>query len=79
MKLKNIPDNIRTKSIKEAQNEIKELITKLESNEINLEDSTEQYNRIVQLNSHIQEEFRKKAAEIKKTKINRNEKILQKE
>ena len=35
MKLKNIPDDIRAKSIKEAQSEIKEIIAKLENNEVN--------------------------------------------
>ena len=65
MKLKNIPADIRAKSIKEAQNEIKLIIEKLENAEINLEDSIEQYNRMMQLNYHIQEQFRKKANEIK--------------
>ena len=50
MKSKNIPADIRTKSIKEAQNEIKEIIEKLENTETNLEDSIEQYNRMIQLN-----------------------------
>ena len=35
MKSKNIPADIRTKSIKEAQNEIKEIIAELESTELN--------------------------------------------
>jgi len=75
MKLKNIPADIRTKSVKEAQNEIKELITELEKNNTNLESSTEQYNRIIQLNNHIQEKFRKKASEIKKATINKSGKF----
>ena len=66
MKSKNIPADIRAKSIKEAQNEIKEIMAKLENNETNLENSIEQYNRMIQLNYHIQEEFKKKATEIKK-------------
>ena len=60
MKSKNIPADIRTKSIKEAQNEIKELMEKLEKQETNLEESTEQYNRMVLLNHHIQDMFKKK-------------------
>ena len=67
MKLKNIPDDIRAKSIKEAQSEIKEIIAKLENNEVNLKNSIERYNRMMQLNYHIQEEFKKKAKEINKT------------
>ncbi len=65
MKLKNIPADIRAKSIKEAQNEIKEIITNLENNETNLEESMDKYNRMMELNYHIQEEFKKKAKEIK--------------
>ena len=65
MKLKNIPADIRSKSIKEAQNEIKEIITKLEENETNLKESTDKYNRMMQLNHHIQEQFKKKLKEIK--------------
>ena len=74
MKLKNIPADIRVKSIKEAQNEIKELITKLENTEANLEDSIEQYNRMIQLNYHIQEQFKQKAKEVNKSLLNENEK-----
>ena len=79
MKLKNIPADISAKSIKEAQNEIKEIIAKLENNEVNLENSIEQYNRMIQLNYHIQEEFKKKATEIKKTKVIKSTKSLLKD
>ena len=69
MKSKNIPADIRTKSIKEAQNEIKEIIEKLENTETNLEDSMEQYTRMLQLNNHIQDQFKRKANEIKKSTL----------
>ena len=75
MKLKNIPADIRLKSIKEAQNEIKEIITKLENTETDLESSMEQYNRMMYLNFHIQEQFRKKANEIKQSNLDKNGKI----
>ena len=65
MKSKNIPADIRAKSIKEAQNEIKVIIAKLENSETNLENSIEQYERMMQLNYHIHEQFKKKAKEIK--------------
>ena len=71
MKSKNIPVDIRTKSIKEAQNEIKEIIEKLEKTEINLEDSIGQYNRMIQLNYHIQDLFRQKSNEIKQPSLNK--------
>ena len=65
MKSKKIPPDIKLKSIKEAQNEIKEIITNLENTEANLEDSISQYNRMMQLNNHIQDQFKKKLKEIK--------------
>ena len=74
MKLKNIPADIRIKSIKEAQNEIKQIIEKLENTEVNLEDSIEQYDRMMQLNFHIQDQFRQKAKEIQQSNLNKNKK-----
>jgi len=65
MKSKNIPADIKSKSIKEAQNEIKEIITYLENTETNLEESMDKYNRMMQLNYHIQEQYKKKLKEIK--------------
>jgi exonuclease VII small subunit len=68
MKSKNIPADISSKSIKEAQNEIKEIIISLEKDEIKIEDSITLYNRMLHLNYHIQEQFRKKSKEIKNPK-----------
>ena len=76
MKSKNIPADIRTKSIKEAQNEIKEIIDQLEDTETNLEDSMEQYNRMMLLNYHIQDKFRQKANEIKQSTSHKSKKDL---
>ena len=42
MKSKNIPADIKSKSIKEAQNEIKDILLNLENSETNLKDSIEQ-------------------------------------
>ena len=67
MKSKNIPADIKIKTIKEAQNEIKEIMTRLETEETRLESSIEEYNRMMLLNCHIQEEFKKKAKEIKQS------------
>ena len=76
MKSKNIPADIRAKSIKEAQNEIKEIIEKLENTETKLEDSIEWYDRMNQLNTHIQDTFRQKANEIRKSTLHENKKKL---
>ena len=64
MKSKKIPVDIKSKSIKEAQNEIKEIIENLESTETNLVESIDKYNRMMELNYHIQEQFKKKLKEI---------------
>ena len=79
MKSKNIPADIKLKSIKEAQNEIKEIITNLENTETNLEESMDKYNRMMQLNYHIQDQFRQKADEIKRPTLHKNEKNLLKD
>ena len=74
MKSKNIPAVIKSKSVKEAQNEIKEIITNLENAETNLEESMNKYNRMMQLNYHIQELFKKKLKEIKSSDFDDNKK-----
>tara|TARA_Y100000590_G_scaffold13293_1_gene16083 strand:- start:3877 stop:4113 length:237 start_codon:yes stop_codon:yes gene_type:complete len=78
MKSKNIPEDIKSKSIKDAQNEIMEIISKLESKDLNLEESMDKYNRMIQLNNFIQEKFREKLKNITKPNDER-EKILKKD
>ena len=78
MKSKNIPADIRAKSIKEAQNEIKMIMEKLENKDSNLEDLKEQYNRMMLLNNHVQNQFKQKASEIKNTTFQNNKKNLSK-
>ena len=74
MKSKNIPADIKSKSIKEAQNEIKEIIANLENTETNLEESMDKYNRMMELNYHIQEQFKKKLNEIRDSNFDNNKK-----
>ena len=71
MKSKNIPVDIKGKSIKEAQNEIKEIIEELEKTEANLQESMDKYTRMMQLNYYIQEQFKKKAKEIKSSNLDK--------
>ena len=73
MKSKNIPADIKFKSIKEAQNEIKEIITNLEDNDTNLEESMDKYNRMMHLNEYIREQFQKQLKEIRNSNF-KNEK-----
>ena len=79
MKSKNIPDDIKSKSIKEAQNEIKRIITDLEDVETNLEESMNKYDRMIQLNYHIQEQFRKKLKKIKDSDFDNSKKPIVKD
>ena len=74
MKSKNIPADIKAKSIKEAQNEIKEIIANLEQKDSNLEESIDKYNRMMQLNNYIQEEFKKKLKQIKEINLKKAKK-----
>jgi len=69
MKSKNIPADIKSKSIKEAQNEIKNIIVNLEDEKTDLKESLDKYNRMMQLNLHIQEKFRQKMNEIRNSKF----------
>ena len=70
MKSKNIPADIKSKSIKEAQNEIKDIISNLENKETDLKQSMGQYNRMIQLNFHIQEKFREKLNDVRNQSLN---------
>jgi len=79
MKSKSIPADIKSKSIKEAQNEIKQIISNLENTETNLEESMDKYNRMMRLNYHIQELFKKKLKKIKSPSFINNKESLFKE
>ena len=79
MKSKNIPADIKSKSIKEAQNEIKGIIESLENAESNLSESIDKYNRMMQLNYHIQEQFKKKLREIKDSNYTHNKQSVAKD
>ena len=72
MKSKNIPGDIKVKNIRDAQNEIKNILEKLENKETKLENSLDLYNRVIQLNNYIQEEFKKKAKKIKQNISKKN-------
>ena len=65
MNSKNIPTNIKNKSIEEAQKEVAEIIEILEKEE-NLENSTEKYHRLILLNNYIEQKFKNKSKNISK-------------
>ena len=64
MKNENIPADIKSKSLKETRREIDEILSKLENQMTNLDDSMSDYQRLIQLNKHIDELFKKKFKEI---------------
>ena len=64
MKTENIPADIKSKSLKETRDEIDTILTKLEKQETNLDESIDDYQRLIQLNNHINELFKKKFREI---------------
>ena len=68
MKVENIPGDIKSKSLKEAREEIDAILSKLENQNTNLETSISDYQRLIQLNKHIDELFKKKFKEISEKK-----------
>jgi len=70
MKNENIPADVKSKSLKEARDEINDILTKLESKEVDLAGSLDDYKRLIQLNKHIDLLFKKKVKEISSTTKN---------
>ena len=64
MKNENIPADIKSKSLKEARDEIDAILSKLENQKNNIGDSISDYQRLIQLNKHIDDLFKKKFKEI---------------
>ena len=64
MKNENIPANIKSKSLKEARNEINEILNKLEDKDVDLASSIGDYQRLIQLNKYIDLLFKNKVKEI---------------
>ena len=68
MNSKNIPTDIKSKSIEEAQKEAGEIIEILEKEE-NLENSLEKYHRLIFLNNYIEQKFKNISKGISKKKF----------
>ena len=64
MKNENIPADVKSKSLKEAREEINEILNKLENKDVDLGGSINDYKRLIQLNNHIDTLFKKKVKEI---------------
>ena len=68
MKIENIPADIKSKSLKEAKEEIDTILSKLEKQEPNLNESIDDYQRLIHLNKHIDQLFKKRFKEISEQK-----------
>ena len=64
MTSKNIPADIKGKSIKETKEEINKILDKIEKGETNLENHTDDYDMLLKLNKHMDDLFKKKLKEI---------------
>ncbi len=64
MTSKNISVDIKNKSIKETKEEINKILEKIEKGDTNLESYANEYDRLLKLNKHMDELFKKKLKEI---------------
>ena len=67
MKTENIPADIKSKSLKEAREEINEILVKLESQKFDLISIEAAYKRLMFLNTHVENIFKIKSKEIAKS------------
>ena len=65
MKRKNIPTDIKSKSLNDTKSEISDILERLENNQVDLETSKKDYERLLILNDHIDNLFKEKLNNIK--------------
>ena len=66
MKFENIPADIKSKSLKEAREEINEILVKLEEESLDFNSTEDMYKRLINLNKHVESLFKVKSKEISK-------------
>jgi len=64
MKNENILADIKSKSLKESREEIDRILSKLENKDTSLEESLSDYQRLIQLNKHVDNLFKKRFKDI---------------
>ena len=79
MKSKHIPDDIKSKTLEEAQNELQSIMSELEADNALLESSMDKYTRMLQLNYYILQKFKKKISEINQLSANKKGKVILKD
>ena len=67
MKIENIPADIKSKSLKEARDEINEILAKLETKNLDLSNAESAYKRLLNLNKHVENLFKMKSKQISKS------------
>ncbi len=72
MKMKNIPVDIKSKSLNEAKSEIADILERLENENVDLENSTKDYERLLSLNRYIDSLFRERLNKIRSTEKKNN-------
>ena len=65
MKIENIPAEIKSTPLKEAKDEINEILLQLESKNLDLSNSEDKYKRLIILNKHVENLFKTKLKKIK--------------
>ena len=64
MKNENIPGSVKSKSIKEAKEEINDILDKLENENTDLANCVDEYQKLLKLNKYVDTLFKKKVKEI---------------
>ena len=64
MKNENIPADIKSKSLKEARDEINEILAKLESQNLDFSNTEGDYKRLLNLNKHVESLFKMKSKKL---------------
>ena len=68
MKIENIPADIKSKSLKEARDEIDVILAKLESKNLEFNTIDNEYKRLMSLNKHVENLFKIRSKHISNSK-----------
>ena len=64
MKSENIPADVKSKSLKEARDEINEILATLENEKLDYTGIEKTYKRLMNLNKHVEKLFKMKSKKI---------------
>ena len=77
MKDKNLPDDIKAKSLDELREILNSLLTKIETS-TNLENSADDYQKLIKVNNLIEKKFQSLSKEISNNSKSKIDKIIKK-